>query len=177
MLKKVALGLVAVLVVLVVVISLRPDTFSVQRSATIAAPADKVYPHIANFHAWEAWSPWAKKDPAMKTTYTGPDSGVGARYAWSGNKDVGSGSMAITEATAPAKVVIDLHFLEPFEGKNLTTFTLQPDGAGTKVTWQMAGPMNFGSKAAGLFMDMDKMIGDDFDKGLATLKGVVEKGG
>lgn len=175
MLKKIGLGLAAVLAILVIVIATRPDAFSVQRSATINAPAERIYPHIADFHQWAEWSPWAKLDPKMVTTFSGAPAGVGAVYEWTGNDDVGKGKMAIIDVKEPQKIAIKLDFLEPFAASNDTSFELQPTAAGTTVTWRMSGKNDFMGKAFSLFMDMDGMIGKDFEKGLASLKGIVEK--
>ena len=180
MLKKV-LGVVAALVVVfVAVVATRPGEFTVERSAVVDAPADVVFARVDGFKSWDLWSPWSKLDPAMTKTLTGPEAGKGAHYAWKGNDQVGSGNMTVTESTPPAptaagKVVMDLNFTEPFEAANVTTFNITPDGDKSKVSWVMTGKNNFMSKAAGLFMDMDKMIGADFEKGLADLKALTEK--
>lgn len=158
------------IVVFLVYVNSRPSTFHVERSATIAAPADSVYPRIANFHAWNAWSPWAKKDPNMKQEFGGVDGTVGANYSWSGNNDVGQGRMTLTETQPSSKVAIKLEFLKPFQSTNVASFNLSPAGQGTKVTWAMDGPMNFMSKFMCIFTSMDKMVGGDFEKGLASLK-------
>lgn len=153
----------------------QPDTFKVERATTIQAPPAAVYPHVADFHKWTAWSPWEKLDPNLQRTYGGATSGKGATYAWAGSKDVGKGSMAITEADEPNKLLIDLRFTEPFQAENLTTFAFTPDDGGTKVTWTMEGKNPFIGKVMHLFMDMDAMVGKDFEKGLADLKAVAEK--
>ncbi len=173
-LPKIALGAGVLVAALVGVIAMQPAEFKVQRSTSVSAPPDVVFSHINDFHQWEAWSPWAKIDPQMKTTYTGPETGVGAAYAWDGNDEVGSGKMTIKGSTPPAEVVIDLHFLTPFEAENITTFTVSPEGEGSKVVWAMTGHNNFMSKAFGLVMPMDKMVGGDFEKGLAAMKQVTE---
>ena len=144
------------------------------RSATIAAPADVVFPMINDLHSWAAWSPWAELDPNMKLTYGGAQAGVGATYAWTGNDKVGEGRMTILESHPSDKVVIKLEFLKPFEATNTTAFVIQPEAGGVKVTWDMNGVNNFISKAATLFMDMDKEVGGDFARGLAKLKAVAE---
>lgn len=176
MLKKILLGLLAVLLIFVVVVLFQSEDFKVTRSATIAAPPDRVFPHFNELKKWEAWSPWAKRDPAMKQTYDGPASGVGAKYHWVGNSDVGEGHMTITESKENERILIDLVFLKPFEGTNLTEFTFKPESTGTVVTWTMSGKKNFISKAICMFMDMDKMVGGDFEKGLASMKSIVEAG-
>ncbi len=167
---------IAIFVVLAVIISRRPGAFRIARSATIDAPTSNVFPHVNDLHAWEAWSPFEKLDPAMKRTYEGPASGIGARQSWSGNGRAGQGSMTITEAV-PAKLVrLRLDFLKPFKATNIAEFTFQPVGSATEVTWVMTGTKNFVMKAFGLIMDMDKMLGATFDEGLASLKRVSESG-
>lgn len=150
------------------------DTYTVERSTTIQAPPDEVYAHVADFHRWEAWSPWADLDPAMTRTYTGPDSGTGAAYAWSGNKKAGQGRMEITEATAPAKVEIDLRFEKPFKSESVTAFSILPSGDGSEVTWSMTGAKTLPLRLFSIFKSMDALIGPDFEKGLARLKATVE---
>ncbi|HEU4408624.1 MAG TPA: SRPBCC family protein [Polyangiaceae bacterium] len=174
MLKKILIGLGALLVAFVAFVSTRPGTFRIERSARIDAPPGVVFAQVNDFHAWEAWSPWAKLDPNMKATYAGPASGVGASYAWAGNDEVGEGKMTLTESRAPQKVGIRLEFLKPFEATNTTEFTFTPSGATTDVVWSMQGTNNFVSKLMGVFVDMDAMIGADFEKGLASLKQVSE---
>ncbi|XXX78258.1 SRPBCC family protein [Sorangium sp. So ce134] len=173
-LKRVGLGLLAVILLFVIVVMTRPSTFRVERSATLAAPVDAVYAQVADFHAWQGWSPWEKLDPSMKKTFGGPESGVGASYAWSGNDDVGEGNMTITDAKQPSNVTIRLEFIKPFAATNTTTFTLAPAPGGTRVTWAMEGENSFLGKAFGIFMDMDEMIGADFEKGLGAMKQIVE---
>ena len=173
---KIVLVVVAALVVSVLVVAaVRPDDFSVQRSASIQAPPEKIYPMLADFRQWPAWSPWEKLDPEMKRTLGGPASGPGATYAWQGSSKVGAGRMEIKEVTAPAQVRIQLNFIKPFEGHNVTDFALVPRGDTTEVTWLMRGPAPFVSKLMGVFVDMDKMIGKDFETGLANLKAAAEK--
>jgi uncharacterized protein YndB with AHSA1/START domain len=174
MLMKILAAAVAVVAILAIVIATRPSTFSVTRSRTVAAPAAAVYAQVADFHRWAAWSPWERLDPAMQKTFSGPPSGPGAIYAWKGNKQVGEGRMTITGATPDAQVAIRLEFIEPFAQVSDTTFTFAPQGAGTQVTWNMSGPQNFLSKAFSMVMDMDKMIGGDFERGLAGLATAAE---
>ena len=150
------------------------DTYTVLRSATVGAPPADVYPHIVDFHKWGSWSPWDELDPEMDKTYSGADAGPGAKYAWTGNRKVGQGSMEITGATEASEVTIDLEFLKPFKATNTTVFSLQPDGNGTKVTWAMTGRKTFMTRVMGIFKSMDAMVGPDFEKGLARLKSVVE---
>ena len=172
--KKVLLGLLAVVLVAIagvlVAAALQPDSFRIARSLAIAAPPDRIYPLIADFHRWGGWSPYEELDPAMKREIGGPPSGVGATYAWAGDSQAGAGTMRITEAAPPSRVVIDLAFTEPFEANNTALFTLAPEGDGTLVTWAMEGKSSFPFKVMGLFFDADQMIGQDFETGLANLK-------
>ncbi|MFO0757224.1 MAG: SRPBCC family protein [Byssovorax sp.] len=172
-LKRIGLGLAVVLVLFILVVATRPSSFHVERSATIKAPPAAARAAVADFHGWQAWSPWEKLDPGMKKTFTGPASGTGAVYEWVGNDKVGEGRMTITEATAD-KVTIRLEFIKPFASTNTTTFTFTPSGSETKVTWAMDGHNDFMGKAFSMFMDMDKMVGGDFERGLAALKQVAE---
>lgn len=174
MLKKILISLAAVIAVFVVVVSLQPSTFRVTRSATLAAPPTVVHALVNDFHSWDAWSPWAKIDPAMKTAFEGPTSGPGATYSWSGNNDVGAGRMTIIESRPSELFRIKLEFLKPFAATNTTDFTFKSEGNQTTVTWAMFGDQNFLAKAFGLFVDCDKMIGADFEKGLASMKTVAE---
>jgi hypothetical protein len=174
MLKKILLGLAGVIAVFVVVVALQPAAYHVERSATIAAPAAAVFGHVNDFHQWDAWSPWAKIDPNMKTTFEGPAAGPGAIYTWAGNSDVGEGRMTLTESRPGELVGIKLEFIKPFASTCATAFTFKPQGDQTAVLWTMDGENNFIAKAFCLFMNMDKMIGGDFEKGLAQLKTVAE---
>ena len=175
MLKIILIVIVVLIAAILAYAATRPGNFQVQRRTSIKAPPEKIFPLIADFHSWTSWSPWEKKDPALKRTYSGAPSGKGAVYAWEGNRNVGSGRMEITEASAPSKIGIKLDFIKPFEGHNLAGFTLQPEGATTTVTWDMHGPMAYMAKVFGIFVSMDKMIGNDFETGLANLKAVAEK--
>ena len=179
MLKTVLLSLSGVVVVGIAVVLIlaarKPDTFQVTRTVTINAPPERVYPLIADFKAWGAWSPWEKKDPAMKRTFDGPETGVGATYAWAGDKNVGEGSMRIVEAKAPGHLGLKLDFLKPFEAHNDVVFALAPQGPGTTVTWTMTGPTPFMGKIMHVFMDMDRMVGGDFESGLAAMKAAAER--
>jgi len=176
---KVIVAVLAVIIVafaaLLAVAATKPDTFRVQRDVTINAPPDKVFPYIDDFHKWTAWSPWEKVDPEMKRSYSGSESDKGAIYQWNGNNEVGEGRMEITDASAPSKIVIKLDFLKPFEAHNTAEFTLAPAGDATKVTWAMYGPCGFPMKVMHCFMDMDKLVGKDFEDGLAKMKTVAEK--
>lgn len=174
MLKKVLLALVVVVLAFLGFVATRPATYHVERSITIAAPAAAVFPYLNTPKEFVSWSPWEKRDPNNKTTYSGPSEGVGAGYAWAGNSDVGSGKMTITESKQGALVKQDLEFLEPFASKSTVTYALAPAGDATKVTWGMDGNNDFAGKLFGVFMNMDTMLGKDFDDGLANLKALVE---
>ncbi|MFY9824204.1 MAG: SRPBCC family protein [Thermoanaerobaculia bacterium] len=175
MLKIILILVVVVIVAILAFAASRPNKFRVQRSASIKAPAEKLFPLIADFHNWSSWSPWEKKDPALKRTFSGAASGKGSVYAWEGNREVGSGRMEITEASSPSKVAIQLDFLKPFEAHNNVDFTLQSTGGETTVTWDMAGHQAYVMKIFGIFVNMDKAIGKDFETGLANMKAVAEK--
>ena len=175
MLKTIALVVVVAIAGILIFAATKPDTFAVQRSTNIKAPPDKIFPLINDFKRWDAWSPWEKKDPAMKRSYGPTTSGKGAHYAWEGNNDVGQGSMDITESVPPSKVALKLDFVKPFEGHNVVDFTLVPKGEMTDVTWSMSGPAPFMSKVMQVFVNMDRMIGKDFEAGLASLKAAAEK--
>jgi len=174
MLKKIGIGLVVVIAALVAVIFTRPDTYRVERSVMVSAPADLAYAQVADFLKWNAWSPWAKMDPQQKTTLTGTTGAVGSSYAWEGNDKVGSGRMTVTAVKPNEQVEIKLDFIKPFESTATTTFSFQQQGQGTKVSWTMAGNSSFLSKALSLVKSMDEMIGGDFDHGLAGIKTVSE---
>jgi len=171
----VAVILAIAIAAILVLAATKPNTLRVQRAIDIKAPAEKIFPLISDFHQWRSWSPYETKDPAMKRTYSGTDSGKGAAYAWDGNKNVGSGRMEILETSAPQKIVIKLDFFTPFEGHNTAEFTMLPQGDGTHVTWVMYGPANFMSRLIQVFMNLDNMIGKDFEAGLANLKKLTEK--
>ncbi len=156
-------------------IAMQPATFTVTRSAKIAAPPAAVFAQVNDFHNWEAWSPWAKLDPNAKNTFEEPTAGAGAQFHWEGNSDVGEGGMTITESRPDELVLIRLEFIKPFASVCDTEFKFQPEGDQTAVTWTMTGPNNFMSKAMHLVMDMDEMVGGSFDEGLANLKSVVEQ--
>jgi len=153
----------------------KPDIFQVRRTVAINAAPEKIFPYINDFKSWTAWSPYEKKDPAMQRTYGSATSGKGATYAWNGDKNVGSGSMEILDAPAPKRVTIKLDFSKPFEAHNTADFTLEPANGGTQVSWTMSGPTPFLGKILHVFIDMDKMVGRDFEAGLANLKTLAEK--
>jgi hypothetical protein len=151
------------------------DTYSVERGTSIAAPPERVYAEVADFRRWQAWSPWEDLDPDLQRTYSGAEAGTGARYAWSGNRKAGQGSMEITRAEAPSAVDIDLVFEKPFKSRNRSSFAIAPEGeAGSRVTWSMTGPKSLMLKVMGIFKSMDAMIGPDFEKGLARLRAAAE---
>jgi uncharacterized protein YndB with AHSA1/START domain len=174
MLWKILIALVVIVVGLVAVIALQPAGYRVSRSATIAAPAPMVFAQVNDFHRWTAWSPWEKIDPAMKRTYEGPPAGVGASYTWVGSGEVGEGRMTIVESRPSDLIQVKLEFVKPFAGTSVAEFTFKPEGDRTLVTWSMTGDKNFIAKAIHLVMSMDRMIGDQFDKGLAAMKTVAE---
>ena len=174
MMKKILLALLLVVVVFILVVATRRADFQITRSATIAAPAVVVFAQVNDFHKWDAWSPWAKLDPTMKQTHEGASAGPGAIYTWSGNKDVGEGRMTLTESRANELVRIKLEFLKPFPTINTTEFSFKPEGTQTAVVWSMTGTNNFMAKAFCMFVNMDKMVGGDFEKGLVQLKTVAE---
>jgi uncharacterized protein YndB with AHSA1/START domain len=174
MLKKILVALAAAIAVLLLVVATRPDDYKVVRTAAVAAPPEAVFAAVADFHRWEAWSPWGKLDPAMKTEYTGAPGAPGSSYYWTGNDKVGEGRMTIERATPPSAVTIKLEFMKPFASVALTDFTVKPAGAGSEVSWAMSGKHTFMSKAMCLVKSMDAMIGPDFERGLAQLKQVAE---
>lgn len=176
MLKIIGLVVALLIAGVLILAATQPDTFRVVRNASIKAPPEKVFPFINDFNRWDAWSPWETKDPAMKRSFGPVRSGKGAVYAWEGNKDVGQGRMEIADATAPSKVAIKLDFVKPFEAHNLVEFTLKPETGGTThVTWAMQGHTPYFAKIIHVFIDMDRMVGKDFEDGLANLKAVAEK--
>jgi uncharacterized protein YndB with AHSA1/START domain len=187
MLKTLAViaGVIVILVAAVLIYAAtKPDTFRVARSAIINAPPEKIFALINDLRGWRAWSPYENRDPDMKRTFDGPASGKGAAYAWDGNRNVGAGRMEITDAVPPSRIVIKLDFARPFEAHNTAEFTMAPQGVvtnapaanvATKVTWAMHGPNLFIGKVMGIFINMDTMIGRDFEAGLANLKTLAEK--
>ncbi len=174
MLKKAAIGVLALVVVLGVVVALRPSHFHVERSVHIAAPPELVFPLINDFRRWPSWSPWEKLDPGMKREYSGAALGTGAVYDWAGNDEVGVGSMRISDSQPPSNVAIALEFREPWQATNATLFSVARDATGSNVTWGMDGENDFMLKAVSMFMDMDGVVGKDFEAGLGNLKRVAE---
>ena len=175
MLIRIALVLLVLLAACVGFIASRPSEFRITRTRTLSAPPHVVYAYVDDFKRWPQWSPWEQLDPSMKRELSGAPAGVGAAYYWSGNSRAGEGRMTITEAQPGRRVTIRLEFIKPFAATNTAQFDFVPSGQGTQVTWAMAGRNNFAAKAFGLFMDMDKMVGTEFDKGLATLDAVTAK--
>lgn len=178
MLKIILIVLAAIAVAVIALLiyaSTRPDSFRVQRSITIKAPAERIFPEINDLRAQQSWSPWEAKDPAMKRTYSGEQSGKGAKYEWLGNKQVGHARMEIVESTPPAKVLMKLDFIKPFPANHMAEFVLEPKGDSTVVTWAVYGPSPFMSKLMSVFMSIDTMIGKEFETGLANLKARMEK--
>jgi hypothetical protein len=176
MIKKILFALAAIVVLFVVIVVVQPGEFRIARSAIVNAPAAAVFAQVNDFRKWDAWSPWAKRDPKMKVTHEGAPAGAGATYYWSGNNEVGEGRMTLTESRAGELVRIKLDFIRPFASTNITEFAFKPDGERTNVTWSMSGTNNFMAKAFGLFVDVEKMVGADFEKGLGQLKSVAEAG-
>lgn len=174
MLKKAAIALLLVAVIFIAVVASRPSHFHIERSARTTAPPDVVFGFINDFHRWSIWSPWEKLDPDLKREYSGAPHGKGAVYDWTGNDEVGTGSMRIIESEPPRTVAIALEFEKPFEASNAALFSVNPDGAGSRVTWGMDGESNFMFKAVGLFMNMDEMVGKDFEAGLENLARAAE---
>lgn len=174
MLKKILIVLILAIAGMMAYAATRPDTYQVSRSIDVAAPPERLHGLANDFHNFPKWSPWQKLDPGMQTTFEGPASGVGAKYAWQGNKDVGKGRMAIIESIPASKVGMDLEFIEPFASKARTDIDIEPTATGSKVTWSMHGENNFISKLMSVFVSMDAMIGKDFEEGLANLKQLAE---
>ena len=171
---------IAIILAIVIALALilaagKPDTFRLTRTAVVKAAPETIFPLIADFHEWSKWSPWENRDPALKRTFSGAERGTGAVYAWDGNKNVGAGRMEIIDASSPSKIIIKLDFFKPFEGHNTAEFTFVPQGDVTLVTWAMYGPAPFMSKVMQVFVNMDTMIGKDFEAGLASLKKFTEK--
>jgi uncharacterized protein YndB with AHSA1/START domain len=174
MLTKILLALAVIVVVFIIVVALQPAQFRIVRSATISAPPAVVFEQVNDLHKWQAWSPWAKLDPAAKNTFDGPPAGTGAAFGWAGNNQVGEGRMTITDSQPGELVRFKLEFKKPFEGTNIAEFTFKPGGNQTLVTWSMSGTNGFMGKAMGLIMNCDKMVGGQFEQGFANLESVVK---
>ena len=176
MFKKIAVGIVIFLMAFAGYVAVQPSEFRVERSATIAASAPEVFAHVNDFRKWDAWSPWAKLDPAAKATFEGEAAGKGAVFKWAGNDKVGEGTLTLTESRPAELVRVNTAFVKPYEGNSTTEFTFKPQGGATAVTWSMFGRHdNFFLKAMCVFMSMDRIVGGDMEKGLANIKAVVEK--
>jgi len=171
----IAVVLAIAIAVVLILAATKPDHFAVQRAAIVSAPPEKIFPLINDFRQWGSWSPYEHKDPEMKRTYSGAVRGSGAVYAWEGDKNVGKGRMEILEASAPSKLVIKLDFFTPFEAHNTAEFTMLPHDDATRVTWRMHGPAPFMARIMHVFINIDKMVGKDFEAGLANLKRLAEK--
>ena len=171
----IAVVLALAIAIVLILAARKPDTFRVERTVLVKAAPETIFPLIEDFHQWQSWSPYENRDPALQRSFSGAERGKGAVYAWNGNKNVGSGRMEILDAPPPGKVVIKLDFLKPFEAHNTAEFTLLPQGDTTNVTWLMHGPAPFMSKVMQVFINLDKMIGKDFEIGLANLKRLTEK--
>lgn len=169
-----AVALVGVVVLFVIIVAMQPSDFRVARSAKMKAPPSAVFAQVNDYHNWDAWSPWAKLDPNAKVTFEGPTSGTGAKFAWSGNDKVGAGRQTIVESKPDELIRIQIEFEKPFKATNTAEFSFKPEGDQTLVTWSMFGKNNFLGKAVSLFMDCDKMVGSEFEKGLASMKAIVE---
>lgn len=175
MIMKIAAVIAVAVVALLIFASTKPDTFRVERKIVIRASPEKIFPWLENPQKTAEWSPWEKKDPAMKKTFSGPPKGVGAAYAWDGNKEMGAGRLELTEVVVPKKVVMNLDFIRPMEGHNIAGYEVAPIAGGSEVTWYITGPSPFISKFMCVFMNMDKIIGAEFEKGLSDLKALAEK--
>jgi carbon monoxide dehydrogenase subunit G len=174
MVKPIVIIVVVLIVAVLAYAATKPDTFRIQRSASIKAPQEKIFAILNDFHRSESWSPYEKKDPTMKRTFSGAANGKGAVYEFDGNKEVGKGRLTIMDAVPPSKVTIALDFVEPFAAHNIVEYTLEPLGDATQVTWSMTGQSPYVAKVICLFMNMDRMVGKDFEAGLANLKTVAE---
>jgi hypothetical protein len=174
MLKIILISLAVIVLLLVVIIAMQPSDFRVARGTTVSAPPSAVFAQVNDFHKWEAWNPWGKIDPAMKQAYEGAPAGTGAVYTWTGNNEVGQGRMTITESRPSELIRVKLEFFKPFAATNTAEFTFKPEGNQTGVRWSMFGEKNSMAKAVHLFMNMDKMIGGQFEKGLSSMKAVAE---
>jgi hypothetical protein len=179
MTKKIVIGIALLLLGLIVgfliVVSLQPSTFSVERSAAMAAPPTVVFAQVNDLQAWDAWSPWSKLDSKPKTTISTPSAGKGATFTWDGNDEIGAGTLTILDSKPDESVEVEQAFIRPFNGKARMAFTFMSEGDGTKVTWKMDGTNDFFGKALCMFMDMDAILGKSFEQGLANMKELVEK--
>ena len=175
MLNVIAIVIVLLIVALLAYAATKPDMLHVQRSANITAPPERIFALINDYRHWVSWSPYERLDPAMKRTYSGATQGKGAVYEWEGNSKAGKGRMEIMESSPPSKITINLDFVKPFKAHNIVVFTLQAEDNSTNVTWAMQGPSPYVTKVMGIFLDMDRMIGKDFETGLANMKAIAEQ--
>lgn len=175
MLKRIAVTIAVLIAGVLIFAATRPDAFRVERAVAIQAPPETVFALINDLKAWAAWSPWEKKDPAMQRAYGATTAGKGATYAWEGNRDVGKGGMEIVDSIPPSHIRLRLDFVTPFEAHNIVTFTLAPQGSTTRVSWAMEGPVPYFAKIIHMFLDMDAMVGKDFEAGLAAMKTAAER--
>lgn len=175
MIKMIGFAVVVLIAALLVYAATKPDTFRVERTAMIKATPGKIFPFLNDFHKGQEWSPYEKKDPAMKRTFSGASSGKGSVYQFEGNKEVGTGRLEIIESTPPSRVVISLDMRKPFEGRSVIEYTLEPRGDSANFMWAIHGPNSYLAKVMGIFVSMDKMMGKDFEAGIANLKAIVEK--
>ena len=173
---KILLALIVIVLVLAAIVATRPSHFRIERTTVIAAPPSAVFAQVNDFHRWGAWNPWAKLDPEMTQSFAGATAGVGAVYTWAGNRNVGEGRMTITESRPNELVRVRLEFLKPLPNTSTAEFTFRPQGHQTAVTWSMTGTNNFMAKAIHLVINMERMIGGQFDRGLADMKLAVESG-
>jgi hypothetical protein len=174
LLRKILFGFVTLMVVLVAIIIVQPSEYHVSRTLSMAAPVPDIFAQVNDFHRWDAWSPWAKLDPAAKVSFEGPAAGKGAIFAWSGNSKVGEGRMTLLESVPDSLVRTRTDFVKPFVGSSYSEFVLRPQGGGTAVSWTIFGENDFIGKAMCLIISMDKMLGGEMEKGLASIKRVVE---
>jgi len=173
MVTTIIVGLAIVVLIVLGIAATRSPIMRVERYATIPAPAEKIFPLINNLREWQAWSPWERLDPALKRKYGGAEAGKGATYEWEGNKQAGKGRMQVVESVEPRSIVLDLHFLKPWESRGRIEFLLRPTEAGTEVVWTMESPRTFMTKLVCVFINMERMVGRDFESGLARLREVV----
>ena len=174
MLMYVLIALAILVGLILVVVALQPSKFRIQRSAVFSTSPPAAFAQVNDFHKWEAWSPWAKMDPACKNEFSGEPAGTGAKFSWAGNKKVGEGRMTIVESKPNQLIRIQLDFLKPFCATNIAEFIFEPRGEQTAVTWSMTGSRKFPFKAICMFMNMDKIVGGEFEKGLADMKALAE---
>ena len=176
MIKAIIITAIVAIAAVLIYVAARPNAFTVERKVSIKAAPEKIYPYMSDFHRGQLWNPYDKRDPAMKRTFSGPESGIGAVYDFDGNKDIGKGRLEVIEAVPPAKVILTLDMIKPFKAHNIVEYTLERKDDGTEVTWATHGRNTYLGKVLCVFVNMDKMIGKDFETGLANLKDIIEKG-